>query len=148
MNGSVSSMITPSIGRVIPPESGNGLSGKLSRGLQLESASVDVAVCNTPYLAYPHTDRTDQLLRSTGLKECIKLKKLSADILFSAGDPWMIVFPYGDRVMMGSCRMNWRLPATNSFAEWTTAFMHGVPDNQHHEARRSESWEPKLGVVT
>jgi len=63
---------------------GSGLSDDLFRDLQLDGGSVDVAVCNPPYLTHEHTQRTNQLLQEAGLGGCLKLKKLSADLLFLA----------------------------------------------------------------
>jgi hypothetical protein len=63
---------------------GSGLSEELLNGLRLDGGSVDVAVCNPPYLSHEHTQLTRQLLRDARLEGCLKLKKLSSDILFLA----------------------------------------------------------------
>jgi hypothetical protein len=63
---------------------GSGLSGDLLGALQLDCASIDVAVCNPPYLTHEHNNFTQHLLRDAGIEGCLQLKKLSSDLLFLA----------------------------------------------------------------
>ncbi len=61
---------------------GSGLSLQIKNELGIDNGTVDVAICNPPYLKIQNKRRFEPLLRESSLLECISLKKLTSDILF------------------------------------------------------------------
>ena len=52
--------------------------------MNLKVNSVDVAICNPPYLRIKNTPQTMLLLRETGFVNSLRLKRLTSDIVFLA----------------------------------------------------------------
>lgn len=51
---------------------------------RLKPMSYDLALCNPPYGVINHDDNYEELFRRANLKECLQIKRLSADIIFTA----------------------------------------------------------------
>lgn len=63
----------------------NGLDLNLGRKLNLVSESVDIAVCNPPYLRIPRSKHNfNNLFEMTGLGKCNNLKYFTSDLVFLA----------------------------------------------------------------
>lgn len=62
----------------------NGLSGSLQKELKLQVGSIDVAVCNPPYLKISATQEMLNILEYGGLLKCTKLPRVTSDIVFLA----------------------------------------------------------------
>jgi tRNA1(Val) A37 N6-methylase TrmN6 len=62
----------------------NGLTLSLDKRLDINRGTIDVAVCNPPYLRLKHEARYLKILEQSSLASCIHLKKITSDILFLA----------------------------------------------------------------
>lgn len=62
----------------------NGLDHELDVRMNLEPGSVDVAVCNPPYLHFKNNSEYHGLFRAAGLEKCMNLHSLTTDVLFLA----------------------------------------------------------------
>jgi tRNA1(Val) A37 N6-methylase TrmN6 len=62
----------------------DGLSPGLNQKLNLKVDSVDVAICNPPYLRIKNTPQTMSLLREAGFVRSLRMKRLTSDIVFLA----------------------------------------------------------------
>ena len=68
----------------------NGLSPGLDQKMNLKVNSVDVAICNPPYLRIKNTLQTMLLLRETGFVNSLRLKRLTSDIVFLAQNLFLL----------------------------------------------------------
>lgn len=62
----------------------NGLKVNIEKNIDLTKSSIDVAICNPPYLQVKEKERFKNLLVEAELYECLKMKKLTSDIVFLA----------------------------------------------------------------
>ena len=62
----------------------NSLSKDIEKIIGLKIGTVDIAVCNPPFLSLKNNKKYHQLLEDANLKECISLKRLTSDIVFLA----------------------------------------------------------------
>jgi type I restriction-modification system DNA methylase subunit len=62
----------------------NGLDLQLDARMNIEPGSIDVAVCNPPYLHFKNTREYEGVFRAAGLEKCMKLHSLTTDVLFLA----------------------------------------------------------------
>lgn len=62
----------------------NSLSTNIDKKLEISVGSVDVAICNPPYLQLKADKKFFDLFDQASLKDCIKLKCLTSDIIFLA----------------------------------------------------------------
>ena len=62
----------------------DGLSPGLDKKLNLKVDSVDVAICNPPYLRIKNSPQTMSMLKEAGLVHSLRLKRLTSDIVFLA----------------------------------------------------------------
>lgn len=62
----------------------NSLDLNLSEKINVKVGSVDIAVCNPPYLNLEKTEKYSQLLENSGLKNSVKLISYTTDLLFIA----------------------------------------------------------------
>jgi tRNA1(Val) A37 N6-methylase TrmN6 len=62
----------------------NGLALSLDKRLDINRGSIDVAICNPPYLRLKHESKYLKILQQSDLAQCISLKKITSDILFLA----------------------------------------------------------------
>ncbi|RZK39077.1 MAG: hypothetical protein EOO90_20040 [Pedobacter sp.] len=62
----------------------NSLDLNLSKKINIKVGSVDIAVCNPPYLNLEKTEKYSQLLTKSGLKNSVKLISYTTDLLFIA----------------------------------------------------------------
>ncbi|MCU0286948.1 MAG: N-6 DNA methylase [Acidobacteria bacterium] len=62
----------------------DGLSPGLNRKMSLKVNSVDIAICNPPYLRAKNTNETMKILREAGFLNSLQLKRLTSDIIFLA----------------------------------------------------------------
>lgn len=62
----------------------NGLKIDIEKKLLLKKSTIDIAVCNPPYLQIKDKDRYNELFVKANLKECLKLNKITSDIVFLA----------------------------------------------------------------
>ncbi len=62
----------------------NGLKINIEKNIDLKKSSIDVAICNPPYLKVRDKTRFNSLLSDSNLIECLGLKKLTSDIVFLA----------------------------------------------------------------
>lgn len=62
----------------------NGLSSKLRDELKLELGSVDVAICNPPYMAIKKSDELGMILKESSLGLLNDYSQLTSDIIFLA----------------------------------------------------------------
>jgi type I restriction enzyme M protein len=72
---------------------GSGLALAIKNRLGIDNGSVDVAICNPPYLKIKHKTKFKKLLLDANLRECINLKRLTSDILFLAQN--LLLLRYG-----------------------------------------------------
>ncbi|MCO6499358.1 MAG: N-6 DNA methylase [Vicingus serpentipes] len=62
----------------------NGLSSKLDSKLNLEINSIDVAICNPPYLYIDKNKEVNSIVYNAGLGKSTNYKRLTSDIVFMA----------------------------------------------------------------
>lgn len=62
----------------------NSLKVNIEKNIDLEKSSIDVAVCNPPYLQVKEKNVFSDLLIEANLPECLNLNKLTSDIVFLA----------------------------------------------------------------
>ena len=62
----------------------NGLSSKLDSKLNLEINSIDVAICNPPYLYIDKNKEVNSIVYNAGLGKSVNYKRLTSDIVFMA----------------------------------------------------------------
>jgi type I restriction-modification system DNA methylase subunit len=62
----------------------DGLSSDFHTEMQLRVGTVDIAICNPPYLKMNLTNNYAQLFKETGLHESLKLTKITSDVVFLA----------------------------------------------------------------
>ncbi|MGO9015594.1 MAG: N-6 DNA methylase [Dissulfurispiraceae bacterium] len=68
----------------------NGLSHKLPQELKLSIGSVDVAICNPPYLKIENNIHLNDIFKCAGLSTCTKLPTLTSDLVFLAQNLQML----------------------------------------------------------
>jgi type I restriction enzyme M protein len=68
----------------------SGLSPGLDQKMNLEVDSVDVAICNPPYLRIKNTPQTMSFLREAGFVNSKRLKRLTSDIVFLAQNLFLL----------------------------------------------------------
>jgi type I restriction enzyme M protein len=62
----------------------NGLDQQLDVRMNIEPGSIDVAVCNPPYMHFKNTREYQGLFREAKLDKCTNLHSLTTDVLFLA----------------------------------------------------------------
>lgn len=62
----------------------NGLKINIERSILINKSTIDIAVCNPPYLAIKEKKRFENLFCDAELRECLNLKKITSDIVFLA----------------------------------------------------------------
>ncbi len=62
----------------------NGLSSKLESKINLEIGSIDVAICNPPYLPVEKSKEIELILSTAGLGTCDKYNRITSDLVFLA----------------------------------------------------------------
>ena len=62
----------------------DGLKLNIEKYIELGKSSIDVAICNPPYLQVSDKKRFEKLLIDANLPECLNLNKLTSDIIFLA----------------------------------------------------------------
>lgn len=62
----------------------NGLSSNIDRRLNVNIGSIDVAICNPPYLKIQNELKYKSLFEEASLNECLKLSNLTSDLIFLA----------------------------------------------------------------
>lgn len=62
----------------------NSLRINIEKNIDLKKSSIDVAVCNPPYLQVKEKKVFSSLLEEANLQSCLKLNKLTSDIVFLA----------------------------------------------------------------
>jgi type I restriction enzyme M protein len=62
----------------------NGLKLDIEKTLLLTNSTIDIAVCNPPYSQIKEKKRFENLFIEANLKDCIKLNKITSDIVFLA----------------------------------------------------------------
>lgn len=68
----------------------DGLSATLPEKLNLKVGSIDVAVCNPPYIRLERSPDTMKLLQEGGLEGCSGLKRVTSDVVFLAQNLQML----------------------------------------------------------
>lgn len=62
----------------------NGLSNNISKKLNINVGSIDIAVCNPPYLKIQNEKHYESLFEESMLSSCNNLQRLTSDIIFLA----------------------------------------------------------------
>ena len=62
----------------------NGLKMDVEKSIALGKSTIDIAVCNPPYLSVKDKKPFEQLLQEASLTECLRLNKITSDIVFLA----------------------------------------------------------------
>ena len=62
----------------------NGLSSKLNEDLKIELGSIDVAICNPPYLALKKDDNFAEIIKKSNLGEISDYPQITSDLVFLA----------------------------------------------------------------
>lgn len=70
----------------------DGLSHSLPEMMNIKVGSIDVAICNPPYLRLKKTNALDRLLEKGGLPGSIRLKRITSDIVFLAQNLQMLKY--------------------------------------------------------
>jgi type I restriction enzyme M protein len=73
----------------------NGLADDIHKKLNLKVNSIDIAICNPPYLRLKNKEIYHNLLIKASLKECIALNHLTSDIVFLAQN-LRLLKPFGE----------------------------------------------------
>lgn len=62
----------------------DSLNKNIDKKLELKVGSVDIAVCNPPYLKLDYQKKFNNLFTEANLQNCINLKKVTSDVIFLA----------------------------------------------------------------
>jgi tRNA1(Val) A37 N6-methylase TrmN6 len=62
----------------------DGLSLALPQNIKVQTNSIEVAICNPPYLRIENTEEYSTLFKATGLSDCCEMRYLTTDVIFLA----------------------------------------------------------------